>query len=172
MRQGHLCALAGPRHGPRPRLLRPHRRIAPDRGRAVHRQTTSSPSRSWKPPVAAGRCRAKQSVPTTTASTAIDAYLVETAAALDCLPQVAVSDDAASRIRLGNAVIVRGRDAPGRGRGSLCHGARQAGRHRRHRSRHVQAEAGFCRLVSGFEVAAIFWHSAFGTSNQNSCAWT
>jgi tRNA pseudouridine55 synthase len=43
---------------------------------------------------------------------AIDAYLVETAAALDCLPQVAVTDDAASRIRLGNAVIVRGRDAP------------------------------------------------------------
>ena len=50
--------------------------------------------------------------PTMTAITAIDAYLVETAAALDCLPQVAVTDDAASRIRLGNAVIVRGRDAP------------------------------------------------------------
>ena len=43
---------------------------------------------------------------------AIDAYLVETAAALDCLPQVAVTDDAATRIRLGNAVIIRGRDAP------------------------------------------------------------
>ena len=43
---------------------------------------------------------------------AIDAYIVETAAALDCLPQIAVTDDAASRIRLGNAVIVRGRDAP------------------------------------------------------------
>jgi tRNA pseudouridine55 synthase len=43
---------------------------------------------------------------------AIDAYLVETAAALDCLPQVAVTDDAALRIRLGNSVIVRGRDAP------------------------------------------------------------
>jgi len=42
----------------------------------------------------------------------IDAYIVETAAALDCLPQIAVTDDAASRIRLGNAVIVRGRDAP------------------------------------------------------------
>ena len=44
--------------------------------------------------------------------TAIDDFLVDTAAALDCLPQVAVSDDAATKIRLGNPVIVRGRDAP------------------------------------------------------------
>ena len=44
--------------------------------------------------------------------TAIDRLVVDTAAALDCLPQVAVSDDAASRIRLGNPVIIRGRDAP------------------------------------------------------------
>jgi tRNA pseudouridine55 synthase len=43
---------------------------------------------------------------------ALDALLMETAAALDCLPQVAVTDDAASRIRLGNSVILRGRDAP------------------------------------------------------------
>jgi tRNA pseudouridine55 synthase len=43
---------------------------------------------------------------------AIDALLVDTGAALDCLPQIAVSDDAATRIRLGNPVIVRGRDAP------------------------------------------------------------
>src|SRR5690606_7858590 len=43
---------------------------------------------------------------------ALDALLLDTGAALDCLPQVAVSDDAASRIRLGNPVIVRGRDAP------------------------------------------------------------
>ncbi|MDX8476943.1 tRNA pseudouridine(55) synthase TruB [Mesorhizobium sp. VK24D] len=43
---------------------------------------------------------------------AIDALLVDTAVALDCLPQVAVSDDAATRIRLGNPVIIRGRDAP------------------------------------------------------------
>lgn len=42
----------------------------------------------------------------------LDALLVDTAAALDSLPQVAVSDDAAARIRLGNTVIVRGRDAP------------------------------------------------------------
>jgi len=44
--------------------------------------------------------------------TALDELLVETAAALEYLPQVAVTDDAATRIRLGNAVIVRGRDAP------------------------------------------------------------
>ncbi|MDN2578368.1 tRNA pseudouridine(55) synthase TruB [Aquibium sp. ELW1220] len=43
---------------------------------------------------------------------AIDALVVDTGAALDCLPQVAVSDDAATKIRLGNPVIVRGRDAP------------------------------------------------------------
>jgi tRNA pseudouridine55 synthase len=43
---------------------------------------------------------------------AIDALLVDTSAALDCLPQVAVSDDAATKIRLGNPVIIRGRDAP------------------------------------------------------------
>lgn len=42
---------------------------------------------------------------------ALDALLVDTAAALDCLPQVPVSEDAAARIRLGNPVIVRGRDA-------------------------------------------------------------
>ncbi|MBS9719224.1 tRNA pseudouridine(55) synthase TruB [Tianweitania sp. BSSL-BM11] len=43
---------------------------------------------------------------------AVDDFLVETAAALDCLPQVALSEDAAHRVRLGNPVIVRGRDAP------------------------------------------------------------
>jgi tRNA pseudouridine55 synthase len=43
---------------------------------------------------------------------ALDAFLLDTGEALDCLPQVAVSDDAAARIRLGNPVIIRGRDAP------------------------------------------------------------
>ncbi|WP_091950631.1 tRNA pseudouridine(55) synthase TruB [Phyllobacterium sp. YR620] len=42
----------------------------------------------------------------------MDAFLIETGAALDCLPQVAVSDDQAHRIRMGNPVILRGRDAP------------------------------------------------------------
>ncbi|MGB3538989.1 MAG: tRNA pseudouridine(55) synthase TruB [Mesorhizobium sp.] len=42
----------------------------------------------------------------------IDALLVDTVAALDCLPQVAVSDDTATKIRLGNPVVIRGRDAP------------------------------------------------------------
>jgi tRNA pseudouridine55 synthase len=42
----------------------------------------------------------------------LDALLVDTGAALECLPQVALTDDAASRIRLGNPVIIRGRDAP------------------------------------------------------------
>ncbi len=43
---------------------------------------------------------------------ALDKLLIETAAALEDLPHVALNDDAASRVRLGNAVIVRGRDAP------------------------------------------------------------
>lgn len=43
---------------------------------------------------------------------AIDDLLVDTGAALECLPQIAVSDDAAAKIRLGNPVIIRGRDAP------------------------------------------------------------
>jgi tRNA pseudouridine55 synthase len=43
---------------------------------------------------------------------AIDALLVDTSAALECLPHVALGEDAASRLRLGNPVIVRGRDAP------------------------------------------------------------
>jgi tRNA pseudouridine55 synthase len=43
---------------------------------------------------------------------ALDGYVVDTLAALDCLPQVAVTDDVATRLRLGNSVILRGRDAP------------------------------------------------------------
>lgn len=43
---------------------------------------------------------------------ALDELLIETGAALDCLLQVSVTDDAAARIRLGNPVILRGRDAP------------------------------------------------------------
>lgn len=43
---------------------------------------------------------------------AIDQLVVETLAALESLPQVPVGDDAAHRIRLGNPVVIRGRDAP------------------------------------------------------------
>ena len=43
---------------------------------------------------------------------AIDGLLVDTGAALECLPQVAISDEAANRIRLGNPIVIRGRDAP------------------------------------------------------------
>jgi tRNA pseudouridine55 synthase len=43
---------------------------------------------------------------------AVDALLLNTSAALEHLPQIALTDDAATRIRLGNSVIVRGRDAP------------------------------------------------------------
>jgi len=43
---------------------------------------------------------------------ALDSYLLDTEAALDGLPEIVLGDDAAGRIRLGNPVIVRGRDAP------------------------------------------------------------
>lgn len=43
---------------------------------------------------------------------ALDRLLVDVAAALDGIIQVPVSDDSATRLRLGNPVIVRGRDAP------------------------------------------------------------
>ncbi|EKF44358.1 tRNA pseudouridine synthase B [Nitratireductor indicus C115] len=42
----------------------------------------------------------------------LDAFLLDIATALEGLPEIAVNDDAAARIRLGNPVIVRGRDAP------------------------------------------------------------
>ncbi|KXF79052.1 tRNA pseudouridine synthase B [Paramesorhizobium deserti] len=43
---------------------------------------------------------------------ALDALVIDTGAALDCMPQVALSDEQAHRIRMGNPVILRGRDAP------------------------------------------------------------
>jgi tRNA pseudouridine55 synthase len=43
---------------------------------------------------------------------AIDSFIVDTGAALDCLPQVTITDDAAQKLRLGNPIILRGRDAP------------------------------------------------------------
>jgi tRNA pseudouridine55 synthase len=43
---------------------------------------------------------------------ALDALVIDTGAALDCLPQVPLTDDQAQRVRLGNPVILRGRDAP------------------------------------------------------------
>lgn len=43
---------------------------------------------------------------------ALDECLIDTGAALEFLPQVALSDDQAHRIRMGNPVIIRGRDAP------------------------------------------------------------
>ncbi|MGB6117221.1 MAG: tRNA pseudouridine(55) synthase TruB [Mesorhizobium sp.] len=43
---------------------------------------------------------------------ALDALLVETSAALDNLPEIVLGDDAAHKVKLGNPVICRGRDAP------------------------------------------------------------
>lgn len=43
---------------------------------------------------------------------ALDAFLIDTAEALSSLPHLAVSEDQAHRIRMGNPIILRGRDAP------------------------------------------------------------
>ena len=43
---------------------------------------------------------------------ALDAYLVDTSEALSALPQIRISDDQAHRLRMGNPIILRGRDAP------------------------------------------------------------
>ena len=43
---------------------------------------------------------------------ALDAFLVDTAEALSALPQLRITEDQAHRLRMGNSIIVRGRDAP------------------------------------------------------------
>ncbi|WP_026621840.1 tRNA pseudouridine55 synthase [Ensifer sp. WSM1721] len=43
---------------------------------------------------------------------ALDDFLIETGEALSDLPHIAVTDDQAHRLRMGNPVILRGRDAP------------------------------------------------------------
>jgi tRNA pseudouridine55 synthase len=43
---------------------------------------------------------------------ALDTFLIDTGEALATLPHVAVNDDQAFRLRMGNPIILRGRDAP------------------------------------------------------------
>jgi tRNA pseudouridine55 synthase len=43
---------------------------------------------------------------------ALDAYLIDTAEALSSLPHLPVTDDQAHRIKMGNSIILRGRDVP------------------------------------------------------------
>lgn len=43
---------------------------------------------------------------------ALDAFLIDTAEALSSLPHVPVSEDQAHRLKMGNPIILRGRDAP------------------------------------------------------------
>ncbi|SOC41234.1 tRNA pseudouridine synthase B [Rhizobium subbaraonis] len=43
---------------------------------------------------------------------ALDAYLIDTGEALSSLPQIVINDDQAHRLRMGNPIILRGRDAP------------------------------------------------------------
>lgn len=43
---------------------------------------------------------------------ALDAFLIDTSEALSSLPQIVINDDQAYRLRMGNPIILRGRDAP------------------------------------------------------------
>lgn len=43
---------------------------------------------------------------------ALDAFLGDTAEALSAMPQLRITDDQAHRLRMGNPIILRGRDAP------------------------------------------------------------
>ena len=43
---------------------------------------------------------------------ALDAFLIDTSEALSALPHLAVSEDQAHRLKMGNPIILRGRDAP------------------------------------------------------------
>jgi tRNA pseudouridine55 synthase len=43
---------------------------------------------------------------------ALDAYLIDTAEALSSLPHLPLTDEQAHRIKLGNSIILRGREAP------------------------------------------------------------
>jgi tRNA pseudouridine55 synthase len=43
---------------------------------------------------------------------ALDALLIDTSEALSSLPHLVVNDDQAHRLKMGNPILVRGRDAP------------------------------------------------------------
>ena len=43
---------------------------------------------------------------------ALDAMLIDTSEALSALPHLAITDDQAHRLKMGNPILVRGRDAP------------------------------------------------------------
>jgi len=43
---------------------------------------------------------------------ALDAFLIDTGEALSALPHIVISDDQAHRLKMGNPILLRGRDAP------------------------------------------------------------
>ncbi|MEK1933585.1 MAG: tRNA pseudouridine(55) synthase TruB, partial [Pararhizobium sp.] len=43
---------------------------------------------------------------------ALDAFLIDTGEALSNLPHIAITEDQAHRLKMGNPIILRGRDAP------------------------------------------------------------
>ena len=43
---------------------------------------------------------------------ALDAFLIDTGEALSGLPHIAITEDQAHRLRMGNPILLRGRNAP------------------------------------------------------------
>ena len=97
MRQGHLCAGAGPRYRARARLPRPCGGAAAHRGRPVRRRTIAGGTGRL---CRRGCRRGHAAPPLLPVETALDA------------PGLAVSRADAARLERGQAVLLRGRDAP------------------------------------------------------------
>ena len=139
------------RHRPRSRLLRPHRgHCAGPRSIRLRRGPCAARRARGRGAEArgsgAGRGTEARSCRASERFAAIDAFIVDTGAALDCLPQVGdhrrCGGQAPARQSRSSCAAATRR----RGRRGLRDGARQAGGDRRNRGRHVQAEAGFRQL--------------------------
>ncbi len=122
MRQGNLCARHRPRSRPRAGLLRPCHGAAPHPRRAVFRGRFHAPL--------AELLDAPDEAPD-------DMLGVE--AGLTELPCIVLDRDGAARLRRGQSVILRGRDAPAEGCG-LCRVLGGGDRRRRGRTRRVRAQ--------------------------------
>jgi tRNA pseudouridine55 synthase len=101
VRQGNLCPGAGPRYRPDSRLFRPYQRAAADRwsARSASGHDSAGTTGGFVHRAASGE------------GSLADALLpVETA--LDDIPALAVTRADAARLQRGQAVLLRGRDAP------------------------------------------------------------
>ena len=102
MRQGHLCARAGARHGPAARHLRPC-------GGAAPAAVGPFGEAHMIPLEKLDELRHKAGA---SGGTGAEEALYSVATALDDIPALAMTEQDAARLKRGQAVILRGRDAP------------------------------------------------------------